>query len=153
VLVLAGPDEAGYRQRVEEMIDRHGLGDRVIFTGLLDATQRLEALADADLFVLPSYQENFGIAVAEALAAGVPVIISDQVNLHPEITAAQVGAVVPAQVEPLAMELRRWLEDSALRRAAAGRAVVLAKSRFDWEQIASRWLEHYQAANLSARVR
>jgi glycosyltransferase involved in cell wall biosynthesis len=148
LLVLAGPDEAGFKRRVEEMIRQHGLQDRVLFTGLLDPRQRLEALADADLFVLPSYQENFGIAVIEALAAGVPVIISDQVNLHRQITAAQVGAVVPANVQALADALRRWLADADLRRVSAGRARAFAQ-RFDWNDIARRWTDHYQAAMAS----
>jgi glycosyltransferase involved in cell wall biosynthesis len=101
-------------------------------------------LTDADIFVLPSYNENFGIAVAEALAAGTPVIISDQVGLHEEVSAARVGSVTTCRVPDLAMELDRWLGDRALRDDTAQRARRWAFSRFDWHAIALRWVEHYE---------
>jgi glycosyltransferase involved in cell wall biosynthesis len=143
LLVIAGPDESGYRPEVERLIAQHALGDRVLFTGMLKGAARVEAFVDADLFALPSYQENFGIAVAEALACGTPVVISDQVNIHPEITAAGVGGVVPLDVERLAAELRRWMTDISLRQTAAARAPGFVRERYDWNQIARRWAGHY----------
>jgi glycosyltransferase involved in cell wall biosynthesis len=145
ILVIAGPDAENYRATIERMMSEHGVApERVIFTGMLRGRERVEALVDADLFVLPSYQENFGIAVVEALAAGTPVLISDQVNIHGEISAAAVGAVVPTQVEPLARELSRWLNDPAIRRDASQRAIPFVRERYDWNQIARRWIEHYR---------
>ena len=123
----------------------HGVPpDRVIFTGMLRGRERVEALVDADLFVLPSYQENFGIAVIESLAAGTPVVISDQVNICNEIRAAGVGGVVPTQVEPLAPEIARWMSDERLRSDASRRAIPFVRERYDWNQIARRWVEHYE---------
>ena len=144
-LVIAGPDDEGYGDVVRQMIATAGLQDRVIFTGMLRGADRVAALADADLFVLPSYQENFGIAVVEALAAGTPVVISDQVNIHQQITAAGVGGVVPTRVEALAAELDRWLSDEPLRRAAADRARPFVWQHYDWDEIARRWAERYGA--------
>jgi glycosyltransferase involved in cell wall biosynthesis len=144
VLVLAGPDDGGYVAQVRRMIEQNGLGGRVIETGMLRGKERVEALVDADLFVLPSYQENFGVAVVEALAAGVPVIVSDQVALHRRITAERVGEVVPTAIEPLAAALDRWLGDDALRRAAAARARPFVREAFDWNGIAARWAGHYE---------
>ncbi len=95
--------------------------------------------------MLPSYQENFGVAVAESLAAGTPVIVSDRVNLHPDVTEAAVGAVVPPEVAPLAREIRRWTTDRPLRDAAAARARPFAFARYDGERVARRWVEHYAA--------
>jgi glycosyltransferase involved in cell wall biosynthesis len=145
LLVIAGPDEDGYRATIERMIDRAGVRDRVIFTGMLQGRERIEALVDADLFVLPSYQENFGIVVVEALAAGCPVVISDQVNIHPAVRAAGVGGVVPMQVEPLAGELARWLRDKSLRSQASSRAGRFVREHYDWNLIARRWIDHYSA--------
>ncbi len=122
-LVIVGPDDAGYGQEMQRLAAEKNVQDRVIFAGTLYGGERLPALVDAELFVLPSYQENFGIAVVEALAAGTPVVISDQVNIHREISAAGVGGVVPTQIDALAAELDRWLGDEALRRAAAERAL------------------------------
>ncbi len=143
MLVIAGPDEDNHRARVETMVAQHGLQDRVIFTGMLRGRERIEALVDADLFVLPSYQENFGIAVVESLAAGTPVVISDQVNIHHEIAAAGVGGVVPNRAEPLAAEIERWLGDERVRHEAAQRARAFVRDHYDWDEIARRWAGHY----------
>ena len=143
LLVIAGPDGDGYRAKVEAEVAARGLMGRVLFTGMLRGRDRVSALADADLFVLPSYQENFGIAVVEALAAGTPVLISDQVNLWRDVAEAEVGGVVRADARQLAVELRRWMTNSALRTAAAGRARPLVWRRYDWRQIAARWVRHY----------
>jgi glycosyltransferase involved in cell wall biosynthesis len=144
VLVIAGPEEGGYRATVEALARQFNLEDRVVFTGLLQGADRLSALADADLFVLPSYQENFGNSVVEALAAGTPVLISDRVNLHDQITAGEVGGVVPAELAPLAEALGRWLDDADLRSNAAARAPAFVRERYDWDSIARRWVGHYQ---------
>jgi glycosyltransferase involved in cell wall biosynthesis len=144
VLVIAGPDRVGYRAAVEQLIAKHGVTDRVLFTGMLQGRERVEALAAATIFALPSYQENFGIAVVESLAAGVPVIISDQVNIHADITRAGVGAAVPTQVEPFAAELSRWLSDESLRSTAAARCRPFVCERYDWNRIARHWVDHYR---------
>jgi glycosyltransferase involved in cell wall biosynthesis len=151
LLVLAGPDEEGYRAKLEAEVVRLGLGGRVFFPGMLRGEDKWAALADADLFVLPSYQENFGIAVVEALAAGLPVVISDQVNIQAEVSEAGVGGVTPTQVAPLAAELQRWLTDESLRRTAAQRAPGFARERYAWDRIAARWVEHYRRLAQSER--
>jgi len=145
VLAIAGPDSDGYQHQVESMVKAHGVQHRVVFTGMLRGVDRLAALADADLFVLPSYQENFGVVVVEALAAGTPVIISDQVNLYPDVLAAEVGEVVPTDVDRLAGAMDRWLADETLRRSAGEKARLFARARYDWRSIAGRWKEHYAA--------
>jgi len=145
MLVIAGPEDAGYRATIDRYIDDARLPrDRVFFTGMLRGRERVEAFVDADLFVLPSYQENFGIAVIESLAAGTPVVISDQVNICNEIRAAGVGGVVPTQVEPLAHEVARWLGDEALRRRASAQAIPFVRAHYDWNEIAKRWAGHYE---------
>lgn len=144
MLVIAGPGSEEYRQQIEAMVDLHDVRDRVLFTGMLLGRERIKALAAADLFVLPSRQENFGIAVVEALAAGTPVIISDQVNIQREIMAAGVGAVVPLDVKRLTEELERWLKDDPLRQSAAQKARPFAMEAYDWDKIAARWKQHYQ---------
>jgi glycosyltransferase involved in cell wall biosynthesis len=144
MLVIAGPDLVGYRTEVQRRIHELGLQDRVVLTGMLRGADRIAAMAAATLFVLPSYQENFGIVVAESLAAGVPVVISDQVNIHAEITRAGVGGVVPTKTEPLAAEMNRWLKDQALRSAAAAKCRPFAWEHYDWRRIAERWAAHYE---------
>lgn len=144
VLVLAGPVDDDFRAYLDKLIQQVNIGDRVVFTGMLEGAERLMAFASADLFVLPSYQENFGIAVVEALAYGVPVIISDQVNIYQEITEAGVGAVTDKCPEALAQTLAVWLNDDDRRTQAAARAQPFVEHRYDWQTIAKHWRDHYQ---------
>jgi glycosyltransferase involved in cell wall biosynthesis len=144
MLVVAGPDAFGYRREIERLIARHRVEARVIFIGMIGGEQKLAALVDADLLALPSYHENFGLAAIEALAAGTPVIVSDQVNLHPQISSGGVGAVVPMDVTALAQTLDRWLDDGNLRQSAAAAARPFARKRYDWDEIARRWVGHYR---------
>ena len=92
-LVMAGPDEDGLQLALEAQAARLGIAGRVHWTGMLEGDVKWGALRAADAFVLPSHQENFGIAVVEALACGVPVIISDKVNIWPEIAQDKAGIV------------------------------------------------------------
>jgi glycosyltransferase involved in cell wall biosynthesis len=144
MLCIIGPDEAGYQSQVEADIKHRSLTGKIIFTGMLRDDILLSALRGAELFVLPSYHENFGNAVIEALACGTPVVVSDQINIHAEITKAQVGQVVPLSADILSKELSRWLSDDALRNAAAQRARPFVQSRYDWNEIAERWKRHYE---------
>jgi glycosyltransferase involved in cell wall biosynthesis len=150
VLVIAGPDSDNYTQTLQDLARRHKVADRIFFTGMLQGRQRLEAMVDADLFVLPSRQENFGIAVVEALACGTPVIISDQVNIHQEITAAGVGDVVPLDIPALSRSIQRWMSDDALRISAAQKARDFVFTHYDWNRIAARWAEVYNNLALTA---
>jgi glycosyltransferase involved in cell wall biosynthesis len=143
MLVIAGPD-FGRRDEADALVARRGLSARTIFTGMLEGRRRVEALRDADLFVLPSLHENFGMVVVEALAAGLPVIISNQVAIHPEIGRAGVGQVVPLSTPAVAAAIAQWMKDPAMRAEAAARARPYVWQEFDWDQIGRRWIEHYQ---------
>jgi len=143
-LVIIGPDShSGYRKTVEDLIDRHGVRSRAVLTGMLTGREKLAALAEAYCLAQPSFHENFGMAVLEALACGCPAIVSDQVYLHPFITEAGAGAVVPCHVDAVAGELGRWLGDSAVRDAAAVRARGFALNTFSWDEIGRHWVGHY----------
>jgi len=143
MLVAVGPDAQGFRGRLEQMARECGVQERVLFTGLLTGMDRVAALVDADLFALPSDHENFGVSVIEALAAGTPVIVSDQVQLYPEIIRAAVGGVAQREPRQLAAEITRWLTDHTLRRSAALKARPFALETYDWAKIARRWVDAY----------
>jgi glycosyltransferase involved in cell wall biosynthesis len=143
VLVLAGPDYDGYGEVVRRLVRENKIEPRVFFAGMLQGRRRIEALVDADLFVLPSHHENFGIVVAEAMAAGVALVVSREVNLWNEVVASGAGAAVSGEVNELAAEMGRWLEDPA-RRESAGRAGrEYALQHYDWNAIAKHWVDHY----------
>jgi glycosyltransferase involved in cell wall biosynthesis len=143
VLVLAGPCEPIYLAELRARIGQLGLQDRVVFTGLLLGPERIQAYVDSSLFVLPSYQENFGIAVVEAAAAGCPVLISDRVNIFDDIRSSGVGGVISLGVDELVHGLETWMGDPAALAEAARRGPAFARARYDWNQIAKRWAGHY----------
>lgn len=144
VLVLAGPATPEYRSELEHTARQLGVADRVIFTGMLTGRKRLSALTGADLFVLPSYQENFGIVVIESLICRTPVVISDQVNIFREIVASGGGAATPTQLEPLTAALRQWLSDPERREQAGRRGAAFVREQYDWAKLAQRWTGHYE---------
>jgi glycosyltransferase involved in cell wall biosynthesis len=92
-LVMAGPDQTGWQESLRQRAAQLGLTSRITWTGMLSGKMKWGALRAADVFVLPSHQENFGIAVAEALAVGLPTLISDKVNIWREVDADGAGIV------------------------------------------------------------
>jgi glycosyltransferase involved in cell wall biosynthesis len=130
VLVIAGSGDAGFERDIRRDAIRLGLGDSVYWAGFLSGPEKLAALTDADLFVLPSYSENFGVAAVEAMAAGLPVVISDRVGIYREVAAAGAGLVVPCQEEAVADAVLRLAGDSALRGELGARGRDLARRRF-----------------------
>ena len=86
-LVAAGPENEGYGEQVKKWLESEGICHLTTFTGMLNGVDKLAVLNDADLFILSSYSENYGISVVEAMICELPVIISDQVNIRsPSIT-------------------------------------------------------------------
>ncbi|AXC13423.1 Glycosyltransferase [Acidisarcina polymorpha] len=134
-LIMAGPDQQGWIPKLVSFAVRQGLRDRVHFPGMLQAGAKWGAFYAADVFVLPSHQENFGIAVAEALACGTPVLISNKVNIWREIMADGVGLVENDDLEGTERLLERWGRMSAVEKTQmAERCHSSFKRRFDLNQ-------------------
>jgi len=108
-LILAGPDQIGWETDLRKQVERLNLTSRVIFTGMLQGAMKQGAFASADAFVLPSHQENFGISAVEALAAGLPVLISNGVNIWREIDADRAGYIESDDLEGTTRLVERWI--------------------------------------------
>lgn len=124
MLVMAGPDQEGWAATLRQQAADLGIAERVVFTGMLEGSMKWAALRAADVFVLPSHQENFGLSVAEALACGVPVLMSNKVNIWREVQEDGAALVEPDNVPGTERLLRRWFEmldgeRAAMRRRAA----------------------------------
>ncbi len=145
LLVLAGPElQPEYAASLRRRIIAERLEQRVLLTGLIRGEAKLAAQAHAVAGVLTSYTENFGIAAAESLAAGVPVLVTSGVNLAADVLRGGVGLVVEPSVDTIAAGLRTLLSDPAKRDALAAYAAAFARSRYDWNAIAARWQGHYE---------
>ncbi len=129
-LVIAGPDE-GMRPQIEALAD-----ENIILTGFLGGDERLQALSAADLFVLPAIGEGLSMAVLEAMAAGLPVLLSPGCNL-PEAAAARAGKIVPVDGDSLASALAHMLSDSDSLSEMGQNAKELIQQEFTWDIVAS----------------
>jgi len=124
----------------------------VVWPGKLSGEMKWGAFASADAFVLCSHQENFGVAVAEALACGVPVLISDKVNIHREIADASAGLVAPDTLDGARKLFSDWAATGKDERAAMGRrARELYVSSFGVEEMAESFLEIIEERVLGRR--
>jgi glycosyltransferase involved in cell wall biosynthesis len=92
-LVIAGPDQVGWQKKLQERAEQLGITSRITWTGMISGSIKWGVLRAAEVFVMPSHQENFGIVVAEALAAGTPTLVSDKVNVWREVQADGAGIV------------------------------------------------------------
>jgi glycosyltransferase involved in cell wall biosynthesis len=136
-LVMAGPDQVGWQGTLQQLSQTMGVAARVHWPGMLTGDAKWGALRAAEAFVLPSHQENFGIAVAESLAGGRPVLISDKVNIWQEIDAERVGLVDSDTQEGTERLLRRWLElPVSEREAMATRCHPCFLRRYSMERTA-----------------
>jgi glycosyltransferase involved in cell wall biosynthesis len=115
-LVIAGPDQTGWVERLSGLARELHIADRITWPGMLRGEMKWGAFYGAEAFILPSHQENFGIAVAEALACGLPVLISDKVNIWREVEAAGAGLIAPDTLEGTAQLLTGWLSLTAAQR-------------------------------------
>jgi len=121
-LVVAGPDQVGWRRRLEARAQALGVASRIHWPGMVAGDVKSGAYRGCEAFVLPSHQENFGLVVAEAMAAGRPVLISDKVQIWREVAAGGGGFAEPDDAGGTARLLRRFLALSADERAVMGAA-------------------------------
>ena len=146
-LVMAGPDQTDWAAQLKVEANRLGVGARVHWPGMLQGSAKWGAFRCAEAFVLPSHQENFGIVVAESLACGAPVLISDKVNIWREIVASDAGYVAPDDEAGTVSLLRRWMATPAsARRHMRAQARAAFEAFFDVRLAAQDLLQRMEAA-------
>ncbi len=141
-LVIAGPDQTGWMPKLQAQAAALGIAHRITWPGMLQGDMKWGAFYAAEVFVLPSHQENFGIVVAEALACGKPVLISNKVNIWREIEADGAGLVADDTLAGTQSLFTRWLAMSADEFAAIqAKTVPCFQNRFHVQRAAERLLE------------
>jgi glycosyltransferase involved in cell wall biosynthesis len=148
-VILAGTGEPEYEAELKWLARELGLAERVIMPGFVTGTAKDLLLQGADLFVLPSFSENFGIAVAEAMAAGLPAIVTSGVQIAPDIEAARAGLVIDGEqtslAEPLGAAIESLLQNPGLRQELGDNGKRLARERYSWDAIAHVLADVYQS--------
>ena len=146
-LVMAGPDQQGWIAKLRSVVEKAGLQDRVHWPGMLKGDAKWGAFFASEVFILPSHQENFGIAVAEALASGRPVLLADKVNIAVAIAEYGAGLMeldTPAGTENL---LRRWMQMSLeSRQTMTDRALVCFEANYDMKRNAEAIIRLFETA-------
>lgn len=144
-LVMAGPDPGNWRGQLTRNLPP-GIANRVHWPGMLTGNAKSAALSLCEAFILPSHQENFGIAVVEALAYGRPVLLSDKINIAAEIAADGCGLVGPDTEPGTAQLLIRWYQTSpAMREAMSAQARATFERRYNMQRNAAALLDIFPA--------
>ena len=139
-IVVAGPDNVGFAAAARGFFAAAGVGDDVTFTGMLEGEIKRGALAAASVFVAPSYSEGFSMSVLEAMAAGVPSVITEGCNF-PEAAEAGAARVVPADAEAFAAALAAVLAAPAESKTMGEQGRKLVRDRYTWDCVAKQMVD------------
>jgi glycosyltransferase involved in cell wall biosynthesis len=151
ILLIAGEGRAAYVAELRSLADGLGLGADAIWLGHVEGQRKARAMAAADVFVLPSFSENFGIAAAEAMMAGLPVVLAHGVALAPDAQKANIGFSVRPEAGAIAGAIERLLDDEPLRRRMGDAARVFAEREYSTVTMARRLIALYEDVS-SAKV-
>jgi glycosyltransferase involved in cell wall biosynthesis len=143
-LLIAGAGEAMYVSSLHARASSAGLHERIVWAGHIDGEKKAAAFACASLFVLPSHSENFGIAAAEALAAGLPCILSPGVALSAQVAQYGAGIVVEPEARALSDAMQNLLTDRAAHARSSEAAKHLAASEFSEAAMGERLMALYE---------
>lgn len=143
VLVISGSDSAGYSKTVKSLVEQYRLIRNVIFTGILEGNEKNMAYSAADIFVLPSYSENFGMVLAEAMHFGLPVITTKYVGIAPEILKNEAGIVIDKNAGELAGAILNILDNKILAEKLAKNGEKLVKEKFLASAVADKFMKLY----------
>jgi len=139
-LVMAGPGTDAYALSLRAQAVRLGIADRITWTGMLAGPLKWGAYHAAEIFVLPSHHENFGIVVIEAMACGIPVLVSDKVQIWRDVVTAGAGLAEPDDTDGTIRLLRRWLELTPIEgQAMADQANAMYQRRYRTEFFISKF--------------
>ena len=144
LLIIGGDDEKGYKKEVEKLISDYGLGENIVFAGMLSGRQKEIALRATDLLVQPSESESFGMATAEAMAMGIPVIATTGVGVSGIVDEGGAGMVIKKDKNELAGAIEKILADDQLRGKFGANGRIAAEKYLSEESIAKKVILEYR---------
>jgi glycosyltransferase involved in cell wall biosynthesis len=143
VLVVAGSGDDVYVRGLRAHAEKLGISSDVLWTGFLDRSAKAAALADADVFVVPSQSESFGLAAVEALSVGLPTVMTEGVGIASEVARNGAGVVVPPTAPAIADAIERILIDAELACSLSVCAIALVRSRYRADAVAAQVMKLY----------
>ena len=143
VFMLAGSGDSAYEAHVAALVKRHGIHDRTVFLGFVQGEVKRSLLREADLFVLSSYHESFSIAIVEAMAAGLPVIVSAQASIWREVSGAGAGLVTGLDRKEITNALDQLLSDENLRKEMGRKGAILVREEFSLAKVVTELVQVY----------
>ncbi|QSJ15289.1 glycosyltransferase [Nostoc sp. UHCC 0702] len=147
--VVAGSGTKEYEAEIESLAVSTGIRDRTHFTGFVAGDTKNLLIQGSDLFVLTSYAENFGIAVLESLAVGVPVLVTPGVALAAFVQQHQLGYVPELDVVAIAKAIEQYLTHPQAAQDMGDRARQIIKEQYTWDKVAIKMMEIYQSIILN----
>ena len=143
-LIIAGPDVEGYGDVVRSWVSERGLGQSVQIVGPLQGLDVKQAYVDADVLAQTSHTENFGMTIVEAMACALPVVISDQVGIHNEISRTGAGLVTSCNTDDISRALIMLLGDPKRRHSMGCAGRDLVQQRYSWPLVVDALDAKYQ---------
>lgn len=143
-LILGGSGDATYERQLKQLVIKGGMADRVTFAGFVSGYEKELLLQGCDLFLLPSFSENFGIAVAEALAAGTPVVITPDVQIAEYVSMYDAGIITQGTTSAFTVAITSCFSDLNRMRDMQSNGLRLASEVFSWQAIAKQLLASYE---------
>lgn len=144
-LLIVGPDNEGYGKKVKTLVKDYGIMDKVTFTGMLTGKDKLMVLQDSDIFVLPSYSENFGVAVIEAMFRGLPVVITNKVGISDDVKCHEAGVVIEKSKDNLVAAIDMLFDNKALCRKMGEKGKRLVEERFTCDRVGDEMIKVYKS--------
>lgn len=142
-LLIVGPDNNSYQSRIEKILAGKGVLDKTVFTGTLTEKPKLAALSGADIFVLPSYSEGFSMSILEAMACGLPVVITKKCNF-PQVESIQAGRIIHNNVPELTNTIIELLDNPELRNSMGSMGRKLVRDKYTWNKLADEMIRCYE---------
>ena len=152
-LMLAGSGDRSYEKKLIEIVNKLDLGHNVVMTGFVDGQEKERLIQTSDIFILPSYEENFGIAIAEAMDAGLPVIITKGVDIWDTVEEYNAGLIAEQSVESITSAIRNLVKNRDLRETMGKNGQRLVKEEFDPLIIGKKLVEMYYSIDSTTEVR
>ncbi len=143
VLVVAGDGDGGYLNKIRALAKENGISDKVFFVGFVKGELKAALLRNSKAFILPSYSENFAVAAAEAMRAGLPVLVSQEVAIATDVSEHNAGLVFDLEVGAIRSAVERVMVDEPWRATAAMNAEKTARALYNWETITERQVAIY----------